>query len=1152
MAGPRLVARLGLDTKQFDRKVRGAKRTVTRFGRDLERTGRGLTVGLTVPMVGIGAAAVVAATRINESMANVATLIPGATDRVEELRAQVQGLAQDHGKDTQDLASGLYQTISAFGDDGAQTMQRLRISSMAASAGVATTEDAVNLLSASTKAYGDTSAGALQQVSDLAFETVRLGQTSFPELAANMGKVLPLSARLNISQEELYATMATLTGVTGNTSEVSTQLSGVYAALIKPTTDLQKAVKALNPEYSSVADVIQAEGGVVPALRALMGTTDGSNEAAAKLFGRVEGLRAIFALTGPQAAKFESTLAAMGEAAGATERAFEAQTTGINKAGHEWNRAKAAMQVAAEELGERLLPHLTELLGHLPDVVDRVDELVAQWNALPGPVRQTVVVLLGATAAAGPLLIAVGKITTGLKVLAPAWVLVRSKTKLATGTMKGATLGTYALSTAAKTLWRSLLGPVGIVLALGSAAVALKKFWDAYSAPEQRAKRTREAVARLDEKINELRGSLDDLSPGQRRLLEELEYQRDGLQRTADALEPWRQGIGGMGTVLPQVVGGLSAVPPPLRTIREESTNVASAWERAKRAGDEFLATANQIAMYQGQDVNQIDAAGAIGGDFIREQGTALGGDFAAAFEAGWLQGAAGLPARTVPILGAIGTLPTWEQSGLAAAGAFSTAFQGFGGDISATLVRALEGGGSWTGAIQSLGVQAGDRLAQSLTTTLTSAMGKTGGFLASGFGKFLGDAMGMAIPLVGPLVGLGIQKIFGALKRPSDAELAARQQAQDYEDTVVAALSDTQMAEAAAAGWESVSDAAFLIGIRDAFVATGRTAQEAETLVGQYWDVVREGDHGRMRELEQEFETARQGAAALGAEAERAFAQAAEAADRMSRTVVGAYETAQRAGETAYDQAKRDAIEAGATEEQAVKRAQAAREDAIQKTLQAERDKHVRTAAFEAALAEIRAGNAAGALEAARRAADQTAEAWNLALGAVQEADDATNVALNETTAEREQRQQEAALKAQEANEVAAEKTEQAWQESLLAAAGETETFVDAQNTALANIQDVDVRVRYHLEQIGEPPDLTGRPGLGDGRRSRPGRASGTHGRLVDFGRETGVYLHGRQKGCNRARGPRRASEPRHPRPARSKASGTTSGASSPTSPPR
>ena len=80
---------------------------------------------------------------------------------------------------------------------------------------------------------------------DLAFETVRLGQTTFPELAASMGRVVPLAASLKLSQEELFAAMATGTGVTGGAAEVSTQLRAVLQSLLDPSKELEKEFKKM-------------------------------------------------------------------------------------------------------------------------------------------------------------------------------------------------------------------------------------------------------------------------------------------------------------------------------------------------------------------------------------------------------------------------------------------------------------------------------------------------------------------------------------------------------------------------------------------------------------------------------------------------------------------------------------------------------------------------------------------------------------------------------------------------------------------------------------------------------------------------------------------------------------------------------------------
>ena len=81
----------------------------------------------------------------------------------------------------------------------------------------------------------------MQKASDLAFLTVKLGQTSFPELASSMGQVVPLAATMKVSQEELFGAMATLTGVTGGTAEVTTQLRATMQEFLSPSSQMGKA-----------------------------------------------------------------------------------------------------------------------------------------------------------------------------------------------------------------------------------------------------------------------------------------------------------------------------------------------------------------------------------------------------------------------------------------------------------------------------------------------------------------------------------------------------------------------------------------------------------------------------------------------------------------------------------------------------------------------------------------------------------------------------------------------------------------------------------------------------------------------------------------------------------------------------------------------
>ncbi len=403
---------LGMDSKDFDSGVKSATSSAESLSSKLSKIGAGMTAGITLPIVGAAAAAIKFSTDFNASMANVASL-GVASDRVTELKGNIQEMAVVTGKSTEDLAGGLYQVISAFGDT-ADTASILEINAKAAAAGLATTSEAIALTSAVTKGYGDTSAAAVQQASDLALMTVQLGQTTFPELAASIGSVTPLAASLGVAQKELFAVMATGTGVTGNASAVSTQLRGVLQSLMAPTADMVKLQESLG--YSSGEAMLQGLG--------LQGTIAAITQAAAasgtplqKYIGSIEGQTLALALGGPQADAYAQKLAAMGGAAGATDAAFAAQTQGINAAGFSMQQLSIQATVIMQKLGDGLAPALGIVLQQLAPLADAVVNLASQFASADAGTQTMIVGAVALVAALGPVLTMLPAISTALAVL---------------------------------------------------------------------------------------------------------------------------------------------------------------------------------------------------------------------------------------------------------------------------------------------------------------------------------------------------------------------------------------------------------------------------------------------------------------------------------------------------------------------------------------------------------------------------------------------------------------------------------------------------------------------------------------------------------------------------------------------------------------
>lgn len=470
---------LGMDSKDFERGVKDATSAGESLSSKLGKIGAGMTAGVTLPIVGAAAAAVKFATDFNSSMANVASL-GVASDRVTELKGNIQSMAVETGKSTEDLAGGLYQVISAFGDT-ADTASILEINAKAAAAGLATTSEAIALTSAVTKGYGDTSAAAVQQASDLALMTVQLGQTTFPELAASIGSVTPLAASLGVAQQELFAVMATGTGVTGNASAVSTQLRGVLQSLMAPTADMVKLQESLG--YSSGEAMLKGLG--------LQGTIAAVTQAAAasgtplqKYIGSIEGQTLALALGGPQADAYAQKLAAMGGAAGATDAAFAAQTQGINAGGFAMQQLSVQATVIMQKLGDGLAPALGKVLALLTPVADAAINLASQFASADAGTQTMIVGAVALVAALGPVLTMLPAISTALAVLTgPVGLVVAAVAAL--GAAWATNFGgirdiTTQIAGEVATGLQSLLSPLQMIgLAMMDAGVASGEAWEA-------------------------------------------------------------------------------------------------------------------------------------------------------------------------------------------------------------------------------------------------------------------------------------------------------------------------------------------------------------------------------------------------------------------------------------------------------------------------------------------------------------------------------------------------------------------------------------------------------------------------------------------------------------------------------------------------
>ena len=369
----------------------------------------GISAGLTLVLKGT----VKTADDFQASMANVSTMLDLNKEGLAALNDEVLDFTKNLPVKPLETTAALYQVLSAGITDTTEAMEFLTVATKTGVAGVTETSVAVNAIISIIKGYGREVEDATD-ISDKLFKTVKLGQTTFEELASSVGGTVPLAQALGVSLDELLAGYATLTGVTGNTVEVSTQLESILTGLVKPTKDMEKTMKGLG--FATSEEMI-AELGLVGSLEALLATTDGSSKALGELFERKEGIVSILALMGPQFDTFNEKLKEMENSAGAMGVAYEKNA----------NTFKAFRQTVSNSVFAMSTAIGTELMPVLQEMGKVVGTLANAFTSLPKPLIKIIAVGAGVvailTGLVGTTLLmaaAVSFALPGLTLLAPA------------------------------------------------------------------------------------------------------------------------------------------------------------------------------------------------------------------------------------------------------------------------------------------------------------------------------------------------------------------------------------------------------------------------------------------------------------------------------------------------------------------------------------------------------------------------------------------------------------------------------------------------------------------------------------------------------------------------------------------------------------
>jgi TP901 family phage tail tape measure protein len=468
---------LSLDTAEFDTAMKRASSSAKVWSDDLNNMGRqatavgsALTRTITLPLVGMGLAAVKAASDFESSFAGVRKTVD-ATE--PEFEALAQGL-RDMSKEIPTNVNELNKVAEAAGQLGIKKDDILQFTRTMADLGVTTNLTADEAATATAQIQNIFGAAG-KDVDRFGATLVALGNAgaSTEKDIIEMGKrIAGAGHQVGLTQAQVLSFASALSSVGINSEAGGTAISRVF---LKINDAVASGGKGL-AEFARVADMssldfkeawqtnaagatatfisglgrLKTEGENVNAtIEGLVGRSINIKDALLRASGAGQLLTEQLAIGNKAWA--ENT--ALTEEAGKRYQTFESQLQVL------WNQVKDV----AITLGMSLLPIMKDLVAAATPAVQMVGRLAEGFAELPEPIRMTALAMGAVTAAIGPLIWGLGSLMTAAGTVIKVFTAKGAAAKILT-TAFGETTVAAGTTAGAFTAMGSVVSGIGTVL----------------------------------------------------------------------------------------------------------------------------------------------------------------------------------------------------------------------------------------------------------------------------------------------------------------------------------------------------------------------------------------------------------------------------------------------------------------------------------------------------------------------------------------------------------------------------------------------------------------------------------------------------------------------------------------------------------------
>lgn len=450
------------DLKVFGDKSATAEQKLNGLSSAFKTTGGLLSKNVTLPIVGVGAAAVKTATDFEAGMSEVKA-ISGATgsefdalrDKAIEMGAKTKFSASD--------SADAFKYMAMAGWDASQMMDGIAgIMDLAAASGedLATTSD---IVTDALTAFG-LQASDSAHFADVLAQASSKSNTNVGLMGETFKYVAPVAGALGYSIEDTAVAIGLManSGIKG--SQAGTALRSTITRLAKPVGEAKDAVEELKISITNTDGTMKPLSQTMVELREkFAGLTEEQKAQYAAMLAGQEGMSGLLAIVNASDEDFQKLTDEINNANGAAE---DMASVMMDNTAGAVEQLKGALESAGILIGEKLTPYIRQL-------AEWITGLVEKFNSLSEEEQDQIVKFGLILAAIGPVLLILSKVISIVSVAMKAFGLLRTAIVGLTTAFRLLRVGNLAVMTAMGGIPKAVAGIVTAISGITAPIMAV-------------------------------------------------------------------------------------------------------------------------------------------------------------------------------------------------------------------------------------------------------------------------------------------------------------------------------------------------------------------------------------------------------------------------------------------------------------------------------------------------------------------------------------------------------------------------------------------------------------------------------------------------------------------------------------------------------